>query len=267
MAEVWQSSSLATGRAPQSRAGALDAEPDATLHSPPRSEDIGGGSSFVASVDKTTLSSSFVGAHTLLAHDALTGVDVTTDPPPRFTPQAKSVLQFAEASVLPKPPLLAALTESYFQNVFHRYPVVDRAILAAPKCSPLMMQAVCMAGSLMRHSSSTASGLALSHSLYEKTKLMLFLNQEPDPVTNLAALCLMICWSGNPTNSLSLDCPWQWTGTAIRLALQMGLHKEGTYTIRPDSSRLRRIWWVLMVCLTLLQFLVGPVELKAAERR
>ncbi|EXJ61041.1 hypothetical protein A1O7_05194 [Cladophialophora yegresii CBS 114405] len=195
--------------------------------------------------NKSNLSSSFVGAHTLLVHDALKDVEVTTATQPRLTSQARSALQFVEADVLPKPPLLAALTESYFQNVFHRYPVADRAHLADPECPTLLKQAVCMAGSLMRPSSSTG-GLALSQSLYEKTKMMLFFNHEQDPVTSLAALCLLICWSGNPSNSSSLDCPWQWTGTAIRLAVQMGLHKEVTYTNRPDAGRLRRLWWTLM---------------------
>ncbi|KIW29423.1 uncharacterized protein PV07_05238 [Cladophialophora immunda] len=189
--------------------------------------------------------SSFVGAHTLLAHDALAGIEVTSSPLPAFTPQANAVLQFAEATTLPKPPLRAALIDSYFQNVFHRYPVVDRANLADVECSTLMKQAVCMAGSLMRHSSRT-DALELTHSLYEKTKLMLFLNHDPDPVTSLATLCLMICWSPHPTNSLSLDCPWQWTGTGVRLALQMGLHKDATYVNQPEAGRLRRLWWILM---------------------
>lgn len=191
-------------------------------------------------------SSSYVGAHTLLAHDAVTEAIAANGALPRFTPQTNALLRFAEAAVLPRSPLLAALTESYFQNVFHRYPVANRSDFADPDCSMLLKQAVCMVGSLMRHSSK-ADGLTYAHTLYEKTKLMLFLNHEPNPIANLAALCLMICWSPNPTDSLSLDCPWQWTGTAVRLALQMGLHKETTYVNQPEAGRLRRIWWTLMV--------------------
>jgi hypothetical protein len=35
---------------------------------------------------------------------------------------------------------------------------------------------------------------------------------------------------------------------AVRLALQMGLHRESTYLNRPDAKCLRRIFWQLHVC-------------------
>lgn len=218
---------------------------DAIL-SPARSDEAVRGLPSAESMPRTIGSSSYVGAHTLLGHEAVTDAAPSATALSRITPQAKSLLQYAEATVLPKPPLLAALTESYFNNVFHRYPVTDRTELEDPACSTLLKQAVCMAGSLMRHSS-RSDGLEFSHSLYEKTKLMLLLNHDSKPVAILAALCLMICWSPNPTDSLSLDCPWQWTGTSIRLALQMGLHKETTYLKHPEPGRLRRMWWILMV--------------------
>ncbi|KAK5046779.1 hypothetical protein LTR84_007132 [Exophiala bonariae] len=189
--------------------------------------------------------SSYVGAHTLLAHDAVAEPAIETSVLSRTAPQIEPLLQCVEATILPKPPLLAALTEAYFANVFDRYPVTDRREFDDPTCSVLLKQAVCMAGSLTRHSS-RGDGLALSRRLYEKTKLMLSLNYDPNPVTVLAALCLMICWSPNPTDLLSLDCPWQWTGTAIRMALQMGLHKESTYLKHSQPGRLRRLWWILM---------------------
>lgn len=194
----------------------------------------------------TTALSSFVGAHTLLAYE--TSTQSPAAPGARTDPTAplNTSASLMEAAVLPKPPLLTALIESYFKNVFHRYPVADRADLVSPECSTLLTQAVCMAGSLMRNSS-RVDGLAYSHSLYDKTKSMLFLGDRSDLVGTLAALCLMICWSPNPTDLVSLDCPWQWTGTAIRLACQMGLHREATYRKRPEASRLRRMWWILVV--------------------
>lgn len=189
---------------------------------------------------------SYVGRHTLLAHDAVAQEAVPSGILPLVTPRNESILQFTEATVLPKPPLLEALTDTYFQRVFHRYPVAERADLTDPNASILLKQAICMAGSLMRPSSK-AQGLAFTHSLYEKTKIMLLLNSDSDAVAVLGAMCLMICWSANPTDSLSLDCPWHWTGSAIRLALQMGLHRESTYIDRPEAGRVRRMWWILLV--------------------
>lgn len=226
----------------------LDQGIDTIVPSPARSEPAAPDPSTARSINRTNDPSSYLGDHTLLVHDAVTEVCPTSANLPIFTPQTNSLLQFAQATILPKTQLMAALTESYFQHVFSRYPVAERSDLADSECSTLLKQSICMAGSLMRHSSKPGE-LAFSHSLYEKTKVMLFLNQDLDPVENLAALCLMICWSPNTTDIFSFDCPWQWTGTAIRLAVQMGLHKEITYLGRPQAARLRRLWWILMVSL------------------
>jgi hypothetical protein len=72
----------------------------------------------------------------------------------------------------------------------------------------------------------------------------------------LSAICLMISWSTNNTGSLSLDCPWHWTGSGLRLATQMGLHRESTYINRPEAGRMRRLWWILIVSRVYLKVVV-----------
>lgn len=187
----------------------------------------------------------YLGENTFLAHEAEALSTVPQGLVPALTPLHESVLRLTEATTLPKPPLLKALTESYFEHVFHRYPVAEPGDIENSKSS-LLKQAICFAGSLMRHSANPGH-LAVTQSFYEKTKLMILLNYSTNPIDTLAAMCLMICWSANPSDSLSLDGPWHWTGVAVRLALQMGLHKEATYVNQPHGSRLRRMWWILVV--------------------
>ncbi|RVX69764.1 hypothetical protein B0A52_06409 [Exophiala mesophila] len=117
----------------------------------------------------------------------------------------------------------------------------------------------------MRHSDNPRH-LAVTQSFYEKTKLMILLNYSSNPIDTLAAMCLMICWSANPSDSLSLDGPWHWTGVAVRLALQMGLHKEATYINQPHGSRLRRIWWILLNADRLQSVCFGrPLAVRASD--
>lgn len=158
-----------------------------------------------------------------------------------------AILRVTEADVLPKQPLRQALIEAFFDNLYHRYPLVELEDVLGPDASVLLVQAVCMAGSLMKHWD-TSTALSLTHSLYEKVKTLIFLRYEPDSMNVLKATCLATVWSPNPSDSLSLDSPWHWTGTATRLATQMGLHKQSSYSGKPDATYRRRIWWLLFVC-------------------
>lgn len=158
----------------------------------------------------------------------------------------KAVLKVTEADILPKPALQQALIEAYFDHLYHRYPIVEMEELQGSRASLLLVQAVCMAGSLMRHGRSSAS-LSMTHSLYEKVKTLIYLRYESDSLAVLKAMCLVSTWSPNPSDSLSLDGPWHWTGAAIRLAFQIGLHKQSSYSNKPDASTRRLIWWLLFV--------------------
>lgn len=154
-----------------------------------------------------------------------------------------AIVPKAEATTLLKEPLLQALIDSYFAELFHLYPIVDRHdIIGAPE---ILYQSICLAGSQIRQCDEEALGL--SRSLYEKAKTLIYLSQEEISITTLKSLVLMTLWSPRPPNILTLDGPWHWSGVAMRLALQMGLHKEATYVEKPDSGCRRRVWWVLYV--------------------
>ena len=164
----------------------------------------------------------------------------------RVTKLRTAVLKASEADVLPKEPLRLALIDSFFTNIGHTVPVVSRSEVCEPHSSILLQQAVCLAGGLTRHPHPQHS--VFQALLYEKIKLLLAMNVESNKLIVLKSQCLLTLWSPDASNIVSLDSPWHANGHAIRLAVQMGLHRKSTYTGRSDASCRRRIWWILYVC-------------------
>lgn len=159
-------------------------------------------------------------------------------------PLRDAILRATHASVLPRPALLSARTDAYMTHIFHQCPVVYSSDVSEVGTSFLLQQALCMVGGLMTHDS---SGAEQAHELYQKLKLLLSINFEDDCEQTLKILCLMSCWSLKPSTPVSLDGPWHWTGLAIQLVIQMGLHIESTYAKRVNPRCLRRIFWYLYV--------------------
>lgn len=159
-------------------------------------------------------------------------------------PLQDAILRATQASLLPRPALLSARTDAYMTHVFHQCPVIDAIDISRARSSVMLQQGICMVGGLMTHDS---SGLEQAHELYQKLKLLLSINYEEDCVQTLKTLCLMSCWSQKSSTPVSLDGPWNWTGLAIQLVIQMGLHRESTYATRVDAGCLRRVFWYLYV--------------------
>lgn len=159
-------------------------------------------------------------------------------------PLRDAILRATQASILPRPALLSARTDAYMTHIFHQCPVISSSDILEFGSSFLLQQGLCMVGGLMTHDS---GGPEQAHELYQKLKLLLSINFEEDCVQTLKILCLMSCWSLKPSTPVSLDGPWHWTGLAIQLVIQMGLHIESTYATRVDSRCLRRIFWYLYV--------------------
>ncbi|KAB2569404.1 Cutinase transcription factor 1 beta [Lasiodiplodia theobromae] len=124
-------------------------------------------------------------------------------------------------------------------------PVVDRGELELRDAPLLLRQSVYFAGSMMRRSTAGHHSAPSTQALYIKVKTLLFLDMEKDPLVVLRAVALLGSWSSHPPQAISLECPWQWNGTAIRLALQLGLHREATYTDSERHKRSRRVMWFL----------------------
>lgn len=186
-----------------------------------------------------------------IAHSSIMSYDSVSEPimhdglPTRIVQARDAILAATEADLLPPPALLQALKDSFVEHVLPQYPVVDPGDLSDPNASILLQQAVCLAGSLMRHDQNS---LQLGYSQYEKVKTLLHIDYEHDKLALLKTFCLLSCWSPASPYLVTLDGPWHWTGMAVRLATQMGLQKQSTYSNHERAGCFRRIFWHLRVC-------------------
>ncbi|KEF54181.1 uncharacterized protein A1O9_09976 [Exophiala aquamarina CBS 119918] len=156
------------------------------------------------------------------------------------------ILRVTGAAAIPSPVVLNASVDAYFAHVFHYVPVIDRRDFQTRSPSILLVQAICLVGSLLRHPRLSGS-LDPAQQLYIKTKALINVDYEKDNLTKLKALCLIALWHVKPPRDSSLDCTWHWTGIATRFLLQLGLHRESTYLKIPGSGAPRRIFWYLFV--------------------
>lgn len=161
------------------------------------------------------------------------------------------ILSASSADALPKQPLRQALFDAFFASRGHTFPFITRYDVEAPGASILLQQAVCLAGSLVRHPRLPDTFIR-SQTFYEKTRLLLALDVESDMMAILKTLCLLTIWSPTPSNICSLSGPWLATGTAIRLAMQLGMHRKSTYGNKPNAQDRRKLWWFLYVCAAVL---------------
>lgn len=88
-------------------------------------------------------------------------------------------------------------------------------------------------------------------SIYGRIKTLLFVRQDPCPFNMLSALSILSTWLPYSPEAVVLDSPWQWTGMAIRLGIQMHLHKAESYNQLQNPGLIRRTWWYLFVADTL----------------
>ncbi|KAJ2980448.1 hypothetical protein NQ176_g2633 [Zarea fungicola] len=156
----------------------------------------------------------------------------------------------------PSPSLGTILIDLYFSKLFVHAPIFDPSDFHPGHSSQLLHQAVYFCGSLMRPCSSYTGNIT-SQELFGRIKLLIYFRPENDMFTVLKALCSLSCWSLLVPQRATLDSPWQWVGQAIRLAVQLGLHKEETYLSMPRSACARRIWWFLQRSETILALCKG----------
>lgn len=141
-------------------------------------------------------------------------------------------------------PLRQALLDSFTTNSANWYPFITLSrIHDAP---PLLQKALILSGSLARRID-TVDDLQLPYALYIQAKESIYASSGRNPIILLMAITITACWSLRPPSVISLDGPWHWAGLAIRLALQLGLHRERTYSHLQNPNQCRLIWYHLMV--------------------
>lgn len=146
----------------------------------------------------------------------------------------------------PPEPLSRVLIDLYWQKLFPTIPVMEKSDLDGSNTAPIVKQAIYLGGSMMRPYRDYPGNLR-PMDFMQRIKLLLLLPETPDGFAALKALCILGCWSYQIPTAGSLDTPLQWAGMAIRLATQLGLHKESTYARLGNRQCARRIWWHLFV--------------------
>lgn len=156
------------------------------------------------------------------------------------------ILRVTDAKSLPPPSKVQVFADTYFKQLYHIAPVIDRADLAVEEPSILLLQAVCLIGSQLRYPRDQSPTL-LSESCYLKIKTLIYTKHERDNFAILKTLCILCFWVVTPPVVVSLDSSYHWLGVAVRLVYQMGLHRESSYSKLSNPGAARRIIWFLFV--------------------
>lgn len=154
------------------------------------------------------------------------------------------------------PALQGAFLETYSEYCFLWCPVLDydhyRPESELVK-SPLLRQALALCGNRINPPSIQYKDSSV---YYNRAKELFYSNIEGDLLVRLASIMLFFWWSVGPINLSNMDNAWWWTGIAIRIAQEGGLHREPQPHELARAGLRRRIWWTLFVC-TLLLFCFG----------
>ncbi|KAK1855608.1 hypothetical protein CCHR01_01783 [Colletotrichum chrysophilum] len=195
------------------------------------------------SSNRTYQSEGFISHSSVLSYDSITQpMAIHEGLPPRIVQARDIILGAAQANIPLAPSLRKALMDSFIENVLPYCPVVDSKDLTDENSSTLLQLAVCLVGSLMPHD---PSSLQLSYSLYERIQTLLYIDFEDDNMALLKTFCLMSCWAPASPYRVTLHGPWHWTGMAVRLAIQMGVHTQSSYAENENAGCFRRIFWYL----------------------
>lgn len=157
-----------------------------------------------------------------------------------------------EASALSIPRILRqSYAETYLEFCFPWCPILEKQDLISQSPfadSILLQQALALLGSIinppmLQHAS--------PQTYYERMKTLFYRNYEKNSLVRIVAITLVYWWSAGPPNLVSMDSQYWWNSVAVRLAQEIGLHREvsGDLVFRPGetASLRRRIWWTLFV--------------------
>lgn len=150
---------------------------------------------------------------------------------------------------MPGQDLMLIFTETYFSMCWAFCPVLDKDTSATDiGHSPLLASAMALVGSQVQPPMLPSIKPA---SYYSRAKQIFHSDEEADPLKCLQAVCLFYWWSPRPSTQIQRDAAWWWSAVGIRLAQQLGFHREpkaGPHNISVlDRGLQRRIWWTLFV--------------------
>lgn len=155
------------------------------------------------------------------------------------------ILEMQHALELPPRSVRDGLFENFWTYCYPWDPIIEKShIIGVPpdKQSPLLLQAVFLAGSRM---ASSSASYATSHEFYQRAKTLFYFNHERDPMKTLIAVSLLHWHNNHGPERVSTDTTTFWCRVAVSLAHQMGLHRQTRHL--HDESLRRRLWWSLVV--------------------
>jgi hypothetical protein len=197
----------------------------------------------VAAEHDTPRSQGYLGRSEYFGHAPPKPQEITDKPCDRLTDEEMAVLKLYRAFDLPPLPVQRTLMENFKTYCAPWMPVVDNQHLQVPSsASILLLQSIYVAGSRVAAASHIS---ASSESYYRRAKALFFSSYESNPVTKIAAACLLNWWNPFGPEDVSVDGSGLWLRIAVSLAHQIGLHREPPGG--SSASYRRRLWWTLVV--------------------
>jgi hypothetical protein len=163
------------------------------------------------------------------------------------------------AFVIPEPDLQAKLLRNYIFSIHPFMPILDLHSLFSTvyegqsnrQMSILLFQAIMFSGlaaadpEVSRNMGFQTTKEVREH-FFNRVRLLYEFDVEPSELAVLQSLLLMSWWYGSPKQRRHT---WHWTGLALSVALNMGLHREPTGGRQTEEERhiRRRLWWSLYI--------------------
>ncbi|OAL28103.1 hypothetical protein AYO22_03130 [Fonsecaea multimorphosa] len=149
----------------------------------------------------------------------------------------------------------------YFEHVHFFLPVVDAATFLSQyksdrnNISPLLFWCMILAAanfvsSDLLQKAGYSSRRALKTSMYERAKCLYDFDRGTDKLVLIQSVILMGFWYTDPQDHTGA---WHWTGIAISLCQNLGLHRDPQSTFRGPAvsesftRHARRLWWTCFV--------------------
>lgn len=173
-----------------------------------------------------------------------------------------SYLQDKRCFSVPKKDILDDLLRSYFDYVHPHMPFIDETTFwevyhsadanrqlhhsEEKPFSLLLFQAILFAGTTCAHPdilrrAGHASRKTARREAFHKVRALYSLEVEQDKLSLFQAFLLMSYWRGDVGEDKDA---WHWSGLAVSLAVELGLHlRSSTQLSRRQETLRRRCWW------------------------
>ena len=136
--------------------------------------------------------------------------------------------------------------ETFFKMAYAWFPILHPDADAASTAdvrSPLLRHALALFAGRLRP---PLTPHATHEEHYQRARYLFYNVDQADPLDRIRAAMLLHWCSSTPPGGPSLDSSFWWAGVAIRLAQDIGLHREPKQG-DANSSINRCIWWTLYV--------------------